>query len=590
MCGIAGFMTADGAPAPSAVLNSLLTALAHRGPDGEGRYAAAGIGLVQSRLAIIDLVTGDQPLYGPNGSVVICNGEIYNYVELREDFPGANFQTSSDCEPLLWLYDRDKAVFARSLRGMYAIALYDPTEATLFLARDPFGIKPLYYAETAQGLIFASEPQAILNTGLIPRRARTEAISELMQLQFTTGRETIFAGIKRVLPGETLEVRRGKVVGRHRITAVPEGEPERISEADALARLDAAMMDSVKVHQRSDVPYGMFLSGGIDSSALLACMAELNETPVRAYTAGFPGADASDEREHARRVAQALGADHVEVAVTGDVFWSRLPAVVAAIDDPAADYAVVPTYLLAERAAKELKVVLCGEGGDELFAGYGRYRSVLRSFWLGGRTMRSKGLMDGLGLLRDPGAAWRDGIVAVERRLADTAGTRLQKAQALDCADWLPNDLLIKLDRCLMAHALEGRTPLLDPLVAAASFRLPDELKIRNGLGKHLLRRWLDRKLPAASAFDRKRGFTVPVGEWMAPRAAAVGPWVAKVEGVRSCCNPERVEQLFKTAARSRDKHTMTACWLLLFYALWHRIHIEGKPHAGDVMDTLKAA
>ena len=578
MCGIAGFMTADGAPAPAPILNALLQGLAHRGPDGEGRYTTAGIGLVHARLAIIDLVTGDQPLYGPKNTVIVCNGEIYNYIELKRDFPGANFQTNSDCELPLWLYDRDKSQFAKSLRGMYALALYDPAEATLFLARDPFGIKPLYYAETSQGLVFASEPQAILRTGLIQPRPRTEAIIELLQLQFTTGRETIFAGIKRVLPGETLVVRRGKVVERHRITAVPEGEPERISEAEAMERLERAMMNSVEVHQRSDVPYGMFLSGGIDSSALLACMAKLNDKPVRAYTAGFPGADVSDEREHAREVARALGADHVEVAVTGDDFWSRLPAIVKAIDDPAADYAVVPTFLLAERAAKDLKVVLCGEGGDELFAGYGRYRSVLRSFWLGGRAMRAKGLMEGLGVLRDPGPAWRDGIVAVERRLADTSGTRLQKAQALDCADWLPNDLLIKLDRCLMAHALEGRTPLLDPAVTAASFRLPDDLKIQHGLGKHLLRKWLDQKLPIARAFDRK------------PRAVAIGPLVAKIEGIQASCNPERVEQLFRSAARSRDKHAMTACWLLLFYALWHRIHIEGKPHDGDIMDTLKAA
>ena len=577
MCGIAGFMTADGGPPPVPVLNALLKALAHRGPDGEGRYTTAGLGLVHARLAIIDLVTGDQPLYGPKGSVIVCNGEIYNYIELKRDFPGANFQTNSDCELPLFLYDRDKATFAKSLRGMYALALYDPAEATLFLARDPFGIKPLYYAETPQGLVFASEPQAILKTGLIQPRPRTEAITELLQLQFTTGRETIFAGVKRVLPGETLVVRRGKVVERHRLTAVPEGEPERIGEAEALERLERAMMNSVEVHQRSDVPYGMFLSGGIDSSALLACMARLNDRPVRAYTAGFPGADVSDEREHAREVAKALGADHVEVAVSADDFWSRLPAIVAAIDDPAADYAVVPTYLLAERAAKDLKVVLCGEGGDELFAGYGRYRSVVRSFWLGGRAMRGKGLMEGLGVLRDPGPAWRDGIVSVERRLADTAGS-------------LPNDLLIKLDRCLMAHALEGRTPLLDPMVAAASFRLPDELKIHAGLGKHLLRRWLDQKLPIARAFDRKRGFTVPVGEWMAPRAAALGPFVAKIDGVAAACAPDRVEQLFRTAARSQNKHAMTACWLLLFYGLWHRIHIEGVDHQGDIMDTLKAA
>jgi len=258
------------------------------------------------------------------------------------------------------------------------------------------------------------------------------------------------------------------------------------------------------------------------------------------------------------------------------------------MDDPAADYAVLPTYLLAREAAKELKVVLTGEGGDELFAGYGRYRSALRPSWLGGRKMRRRGLLDGLGVLRDASKHWRDGIEAEELRIGAGQGTALQNAQALDCADWLPNDLLLKVDRCLMAHALEGRTPFLDVKVAELAFRLPDQLKIRNGLGKHLLRKWLARALPVADAFSKKRGFTVPVAEWMAPHAHKLGGMVTKSAGIGEICFPERVEALFSTFGDRNGKHDGAACWQLLFYALWHGIHIEGKAPNQDVFAALE--
>ena len=588
MCGIAGVMTVDGSAPSDSLLDTLQSALAHRGPDGKGRHVDAGLGLLQTRLAIIDLKTGDQPLYGPAASVLVANGEIYNYVELKHEFSGEKFATNSDCELPLMTYARDGADFAKALRGMYAIALGDPGNGTLYLARDPFGIKPLYYAEIANGIVFASEPQAILKTGLVARTIRREAATELAQLQFTTGTETIFTGISRVAPGETITLHQGRIAGRQKINALPQGPPLKLDEDEALTLLDAALMDSVAVHQRSDVPYGMFLSGGIDSSALLACMARLNDRPVRAFTAGFPGTAARDEREHAKEVARAVGAEHIEVEVGEQDFWNHLPAIAGAMDDPAADYAVLPTYLLAREAAKELKVVLTGEGGDELFAGYGRYRSALRPSWLGGRKMRRRGLLDGLGVLRDASKHWRDGIEAQELRIGAGQGTALQKAQALDCADWLPNDLLLKVDRCLMAHALEGRTPFLDVKVAELAFRLPDQLKIRNGLGKHLLRKWLARALPVADAFSKKRGFTVPVAEWMAPHAHKLGGMVTKSAGIGEICFPERVEALFSTFGDRNGKHDGAACWQLLFYALWHGIHIEGKAPNQDVFAALE--
>ncbi|MHB1220304.1 MAG: asparagine synthase (glutamine-hydrolyzing), partial [Alphaproteobacteria bacterium] len=350
MCGIAGLMTMDGRAPDGAVLQRLEAALLHRGPDGIGHYAAGDVAMVQTRLAIIDLKTGDQPLHGSDGLALIANAEIYNHVELRAASPEYNYRTGSDCEPPLYLYRRHGLDFTRHLRGMYAIALHDPAERRLVLARDPFGIKPLYYAETKQGFAFASEPHALIEAGLVQPRVNRARAVELLQLQFTTGRSGVLEGIKRVLPGETIVVSGGKVVERRRLPALPAGKADNIGEDEALRRLDAAFEDSVNVHQRSDVPYGMFLSGGVDSSAVLAMMARLNDRPVRAFTVGFPGTVARDERAHARAVAKEAGAEHVEVAFSEKDFWRTLPEVAAAMDDPAADYATLPTYVLARDA------------------------------------------------------------------------------------------------------------------------------------------------------------------------------------------------------------------------------------------------
>ncbi len=588
MCGIAGLMSTDGTPPLQAALDAMLNALAHRGPDGEGKYAHGGVLVGQKRLAIIDLATGDQPLFGPGETALVANGEIYNYVELKQDAHGYNFATNADCELPLYTHARDGAHFAKRLRGMFGIALDDPNALSLYLSRDPFGIKPLYYAEGPFGFAFASEPQALIRAGLVAPTLMPQKANELLQLQFTTGAQTIFDGIKRVLPGETLDIRDGRVHSRIRKAALPDGPPVEMVEDQAILALERVLLDSVMVHQRSDVPYGMFLSGGIDSSALLACMMQLNDRPVRAFTAGFPGTGVHDERAHARTVAKAAGAEHVEIEVTAEDFWRELPAMVKAMDDPAADYAIVPTYLLAKAARREVKVVLCGEGGDELFGGYGRYRTAMRPWFLGGRPMRRKGILDGLGVLREENGTWRDGIAVAEAETAVGGRTKLQLAQATDCADWLPHDLLIKLDRCLMAHSVEGRTPFLDPVVANFAFRLPDRLKVHRGLGKYLLRRWLARALPEAKPFEPKRGFTVPVAEWIAQKSEQLAPLVARSPGVAQLCYPEAVERLVKSVAK--DKRAGTACWQLLFYALWHRAHIEGGRADLPIFEALEAA
>ncbi|MCR6631539.1 MAG: asparagine synthase (glutamine-hydrolyzing) [Magnetospirillum sp.] len=583
MCGIGGIVARNGQRPDGATLDRLTEALGHRGPDGRGRHLKDNVGLVQTRLSIIDLEGGRQPILDNDGRAIVANGEIYNYIELKAGLPDVRFATGSDCEPPLHLYAREGLAFTRRLRGMYALAIHDPAAGQVVLARDPFGIKPLYVAEGPWGVAFASEPQALVKAGLVAPKVNAQALHELLQLQFTCGTDTIFDGIRRVAPGETLVVEDGRIVDSRRLPALPESGRESGDGASLLDRLDQVLMDSVDLHQRADVPYGMFLSGGIDSSALLSMMARLNPRPVLAFTAGFPGTGVHDERDHARALARAVGAEHVEVEFGEADFWSLLPAVAAAMDDPAADYATLPTFKLARRARQDVKVILAGEGGDELFGGYGRYRGAMRP-WPFTKAMRRSGTFDGLEVLRHPPSGWRDRYAAAERAARLPGRSRLQAAQATDCADWLPNDLLIKADRCLMRNGVEGRVPFLDPEVARFAFALPDRWKVRKNTGKWLLRLWLDKALPAARPFDKKRGFTVPVAEWIAARPQ-LAELVARQPCIDALAAPHQVKRLFKSC----DKRTGFACWTLLFYALWHRAHVDGADIQGDVFEMLSA-
>jgi asparagine synthase (glutamine-hydrolysing) len=584
MCGIAGLIMRNGQPADEARLNALARAMAHRGPDGVGKFVSGPIGLLNTRLAIIDLATGDQPLFEPGGAVLVANAEIYNDPEIRGALADAPYRTGSDCESPLQLYRREGPDFDGDLRGMYAIALYDPASAQVVLARDPFGIKQLYYVETPDYFAFASEPQALIAAELASRTLRPAARAELLQLKFTTGRETIFADIQRLLPGERLVMASGAVAGRRIRPALPAGGPLKGDDETLLGRLDAVLIDTVAHHLRSDVPYGLFLSGGIDSSVLVALMARLTDQPVLAMTAGFPGSSGADETALARRVAQAVGAEHQVVEVTEADFWAFAPAVAAALDDPTTDAAALPTWMLARAAKGRMTVVLSGEGADEVFGGYSRYRRAGLLGALAGRS-RTRGVFRGApaGLAALKG--WRDGLARTEAGQAGLGRSTMQRLQAIDCAEWLPNDLLVKLDRCLMAHSLEGRTPYLDPVVADFAFRLPDRAKVRGGLGKWLLREWLARNVPAAEPFARKQGFNPPMGEWIAARGSRIADLVAAQPGVAEVLPLDQVRAVLGDAARRGQ-----AAWSLLFYALWHSHHVLGLGPDGSVEDVLAAA
>jgi asparagine synthase (glutamine-hydrolysing) len=606
MCGIAGIIGATDLDQAEAEVRRMISTLTHRGPDGVRVERVGNNVLAHARLSIIDLEGGWQPLHAA-GSTVIGNGEIYNYLELIEEFGLQDkLSTGSDFEPLLHLYALEGAKAFARLRGMYAFCLIGADGRT-WLVRDPFGIKPLYTALSSESdaVYFASEPRALWALpDQPPMMIMTDPVEEILSVGYSLGTIPACPWANRLFPGETEQrescgklggVSVQSVLAWRPQSALPRGSGDPDSslsaaaktwvpasagmsgEEETLRELDRVLEDSVKVHQRSDVPYGLFLSGGIDSTAIATLMARLNQRPVVAYTCGWATPDAHDERGAAEKVARALNLDWRQTVFTEEDFWRIAPEIAWALDDPTTDFACLPTYKLAEAAKGTLTVVLSGEGGDELFAGYGRYRRAMRPNWLGGRPAEPQ--VDAP-FLKDQGA----GALARWREAARQGGASdtLSGAQLADIETWLPNDLLLKLDRCLMAHGLEGRTPFLDREVAAFAFALPDRMKVRGRYGKWILRKWLERHCPAAEPWARKKGFTVPVASFIAPRAADLARNIPLNEGVREVCDVDAVRAVFTDPAQAHNR------WPLMFYALWWSIHVGGMGKAEALSALLK--
>ncbi len=545
-------------------------ALSHRGPDGWGEHIVGPIALAHTRLAIIDPNGGAQPLLRDTHALV-GNGEIYNYLELIHTHDLRDLPTGSDFEPVVRLVQTRGTGSFKLLRGMYAFALAEPQG--LWLVRDPFGIKPLYTVQTEDVLAFASEPRALIAGGFASDAIDAAAAHALMALNYTPGPQTIWADVQRLPTGEMRKYTNGKTLITQRQPVWPPAAPAPKSRATALSAFDQVMRDSVSVHMRADVPYGLFLSGGVDSSIIATLTAQLSGQPIHSFVCGFEATGAADERARARAVAGALNLQLHEVTFTEDDFWQLLPQVAWAGDDPTTDPACLPTLKLAMAAQDHVKVVLTGEGGDELFGGYGRYRRALRPWWLGGRKASPQGAFRHL-----PGVLYQAPDMALDiwRAEAASAGVfkdRLLAAQSADIATWLPADLLLKLDRCLMAQGLEGRTPFLDPQVAAFARSLPTGLKVRGRHGKYLLRCWLAEHLPAAQPFSRKQGFSVPLHSWLAPHGARLADLLGADPYVRELAHPDKVRALLHPL---RPEHAQAA-YNLMFYALWRRVQANGQ-------------
>jgi asparagine synthase (glutamine-hydrolysing) len=623
MCGIAGFV--DLAGGGEVVIDrervrAMCRVMRHRGPDDEGTYVAPGIGLGMRRLSIIDLATGHQPITNEDGTIqVVFNGEIYNYRELRRELEalGHRFATASDTETIAHGYEAwGEGVFAR-LRGMFGIAIWDARARTLLLGRDRPGIKPLYYAQTGSRLYFGSEAKCVLANPEVDRTLDPAALDHFLAYLYTPRDRAIFRGLRKLLPGHYLKVHDGRVeVVRY--WALPAAPPvlER-SEAEALDQLEGVLADAVRSHLVSDVPLGAFLSGGIDSSLVVALMARAMDRPVTTFTVGFDEAS-HDELPHARRIAQHLGTDHHEFVVRPDAL-AILDRLIWHFDEPFADASAIPTWYVSEMAARHVKVVLSGDGGDELFGGYDRYlphpavarfdrtaagvgRALARATW---RSLphgaRGKNFLRHVA--RDAEGRYLDSVTlyhADERQRLLSADARaalrdwdaeryfrapFQRLRALpfpvqmmafDFETYLPDDCLTKVDRMSMAHSIESRVPLLDHHVVEFAATLPADLRIRGGARKYLLKTLAYRLMPRPLLDRPKQGFEMPLDAWFRGSLREVFGDLLSSQRTRErgYFDYTFVEKVLDEHLRGRRNHGLRL-WQLLVFELWLKHHAD---------------
>jgi asparagine synthase (glutamine-hydrolysing) len=631
MCGIAGFVdgnirstwsrgssTADG---EAFRLRQMCAAIRHRGPDDEGSHIEPGVAIGMRRLSIIDLATGQQPIHNEDSTVwVVFNGEIYNYALLRRELEdlGHRFYTASDTETIVHAYEQwGENAFVR-LRGMFGIALWDSRQATLFLARDRVGIKPLHYAVDRDRLYFGSEIKSILAARATAPSIDVEALDHYLSYLYTPRDGSIFTGIRKLPPGHLLRWQDSRLEVR-RYWEVPVDEVVPASDAEAVEGLRSVLRDAVRSHLMSEVPLGAFLSGGVDSSLVVGLMAEASSRPVRTFSIGFDVAQ-YDELEYARTVARHFATDHHEFVVKPDAL-AIIDDLISHFDEPFGDSSAIPTWYVSEMARRHVTVVLSGDGGDELFGGYDRYfphprvaafdrwappgtRAVASLVWpwlphgaTGKNFLRriardERGrYLDAIGYFQHDekrsllaADVWRQlGHADAESRL----GRHFARLDALpwhaqlmhfDFETYLPEDILTKVDRMSMAHSIESRVPLLDNQVVDFAARLPSELKIRSGRRKHVLKEAAAGLLPAEILNRRKQGFAVPVGAWfrgnlrelfsdvlLSPRARQRGYF-----------EPRFIERLVREHVSGRREHTLRL-WALVVFELWHRQYLDSR-------------
>jgi asparagine synthase (glutamine-hydrolysing) len=604
MCGIAGYFGHRGTLSDS--LERSLANMAHRGPDDLGSYEDGTVAIGQTRLSIIDLAGGHQPLFSVDGELaLVTNGEIYNFIELTEELKkrGHRFLTRSDSEVILHCYAEYGDEFLEHLNGMFAIALYDKTRKRLILGRDRLGIKPLYYNCNGSGFTFASEIKALLP--LLDQKPGIDPVGLVgyLQNQFSTGATTVFEGIKRVLPGEVLFIEQGQITEHRTYWSPLMVEPRAIDHNEAQEEFDR-LMDTVMVeHIRSDVPFGLFLSGGSDSAILLALLSKLKDEPIGTFSVGFPGTSLVDELPAAGAMAKLFGSRHTVITPTADEIYGVMPLTIWAADDLMRDYASLPTCILSQAAASELKVVFSGEGGDEVFGGYGRYRTPWAERF--GKSL----LAPGSGGFRTRGTFrghWPKELFGPKLNQANNdfrkpfinAWTRtpqnwtaLKKMQYIDLVTAMPDNLLVKADRMMMAWGLEGRVPFLDHRIVEFGLSLPDHLKVRSGQGKLFLKKWASRFIPEDHLFTPKKGFHVPVGEWLDEELQRnLRQLLIRHPAIVQWFHPAGVAQLI---ARSRESSVMSRMlWSIVQFAIWHRIFVEGSgerpPVNSDILEFLE--
>ncbi len=614
MCGLAGKVVFDGNGVRPELLKRMCDSLVHRGPDDQGFYIDGSVGFGHRRLSIIDLATGRQPISNEDRSIwVMLNGEIYNYVELRADLQrrGHRFATASDTEVIAHLYEERGERCLDSLRGMFAIALWDARSNALLLARDRVGKKPLYYAQLAHGIVFASELRALSADPDVRRDLDLEALDAFLSLQYVPTPLTMFKGVRKLPAGHFLRCsRNGVTLHEYWDVSFDDVRDDGRRWGDELR---SCLEEAVRIRLRSDVPLGAFLSGGLDSSTIVAFMAEQLPNPVITCTATFDES-AHDERHEAHGVAVRFGCEHHEKAIQPNL--RDLPLRLAGVfDEPFADPAAIPNYLIAEAAREHVKVALSGDGGDELFAGYWRHAREqterrLRAFGPVATTMvpalapwlappgRRAGLAR-LGMPVSQAYAWKHSGIFFDdaakadlyaRGLADacrqfdpsarfreyydrcSASDPVSKALYVDFKTSLVDGILVKVDRTSMAHGLEVRSPLLDQEVVELAARVPPALKLRRGRGKHLLAQAVADRLPASVVNRRKHGLTTPIGRWLRDewREIAEDCLFGQQAVARDLFNARFLRSLWTTHLGGGESHAQQL-WMLVTLELWQR-------------------
>jgi len=602
MCGIAGlFLTAE--PAQRSELERMASMIAHRGADDSGFFAEGPVGLAHRRLSIVDLAHGHQPLYAGNDELVlVANGEIYNDLELRAGFEqrGVRYATRSDCESILHAYAEYGPDALKHLFGMFAFALYDRPRRRLLLARDRLGIKPLFLAHLPNGIAFASELKALLP--VLPKpEIDADGFVQYLHNQFHSGRTTMLKHVQRIAPGEAVIIEDGRITRRWQYWSALEVKPRAVTVAEAYEEFGPLMETVMRQHMRADVPFGLFLSGGVDSGALLALLTEYGQQPVRTFSVGFPGTGLKDELPPAQLMAKRYGSIHTEVRPDRDTLFKHLAVTVWAADDLMRDYATLPTSLLSRHAGQELKVVFSGEGGDEVFAGYDRFRSGAVQYWLknlirpGSGGFRTRGSLSGRDVRRLLGPELRQAFARVRAPFIDAWSATpddwsdLQRMQYVELITALPDNLMVKADRMMMAWGLEGRVPFLDHRIVEFGLSLPDEYKVDGRRGKVFLKEWAKPYLTEDHVKGKKRGFHVPVGEWLSGEfLERLGKVLPTLPSIQRWFNAAAIDDL---VARQRHNKGTAARTLfaLLQFALWHRMFIDGDgERPADLVDPLE--
>jgi len=627
MCGIAGALARrpDERP-PARAAELAAAAMVHRGPDGFGFFHAGPVALAHRRLAIIDLSdAGRQPMTNEDGSVaIVVNGEIYNHAELRADLEakGHRFRSASDSEVVVHLYEEVGARTPEFLRGMFALAVWDARAATLLLARDRFGEKPLFYCERPDGFVFASEIAALVADPRTPTEVSLTALDSYLALQYVPAPHTIYAGINKLPAAHLLELRCGgrPVVRRYYGTSFAP-TLAGIGEEEAARRVRETVEEAVRSRLMSDVPLGAFLSGGIDSSIIVACMARATGRRVKTFSVGFAEGDRIDnELPYARLVAERYRTDHHELVVDPDMV-GLLPSIVRHHGEPFADTSAVPTRYLCEMTRRHVTVALSGDAGDEAFGGYRRYVWTHVAGLLGrlpgplvAATAGALGLVPGgkARWLREYGARLRAGeasqylrfvchfsadekadIYTPELRarfardataevfaehLAASAGTdTVSRLQDLDLAGYLPDDILTKVDIASMTHALEARAPLVDTAVMELGASLPGPFKLRRLKGKHILRRAFADLVPREIVERRKKGFALPTARWLAGRlhGFARDLLLSREARGRGFFDSDAVASLLARHRAGEDHGERL--WNLIVLETWHREMVDGR-------------